>query len=136
MKKELDDQFSLPKYAETFKYRDDGRAVGNNVIETIKHYTENHYKDITLDKVAKVVHMNPNYVSTYFKEKTGENFSDYLLSIKMKKAADLLGDVRLKTYEVSQMIGYSNTKNFTRTFKKFFGVSPREYRNKRGMNDV
>ncbi len=71
--------------------------------------------------------MNPQYVSRLFKEYTGENFHVFLTRIKMEKAAQLLRDVGYLTYEVSELVGYSNPKNFTRTFKKYFGVSPRRY---------
>jgi two-component system, response regulator YesN len=46
----------------------------------------------------------------------------------MEKAARLLQDVHYLTYEVSEIVGYSNPKNFARSFKKHFGVSPREYK--------
>ena len=47
----------------------------------------------------------------------------------MKKAIKFLKDYKYKTYEVSQMVGYTNPKNFTRTFKSYYGMGPREYRN-------
>ncbi|UUZ79132.1 helix-turn-helix domain-containing protein [Paenibacillus sp. P26] len=73
--------------------------------------------------------MNPYYLSKYFKSKTGENFSDYLTRIRMNTAAEPLKDIKYKTYEVSEMVGYSGAKNFTRTFRKYFGQSPKEFRN-------
>lgn len=99
------------------------------VIAAIQAYVETNYARATLEEAAAIVHMNPHYVSKYFKDKTGENFSDYVTSVKMNKAAELLRDIRYKTYEVSEMVGYSYAKNFTRTFKRVHGVSPREYRN-------
>lgn len=98
------------------------------VVNTVKNYIANHYKDATLEEAAKLVHMNPVYLSKFFKEKTGENFSDLLLVTRMKKAAELLLDISYRTYEVSEMIGYSNPKNFTRTFKQYHGKTPKEYR--------
>jgi two-component system response regulator YesN len=76
-----------------------------------------------------LVHMNPYYISKFFKNKSGENFSDYLIRIRMNKAAELLQDYNFKIYEVSELVGYSSTKHFTRTFKKTFGKNPKEYRN-------
>ncbi|WP_020617160.1 response regulator transcription factor [Paenibacillus daejeonensis] len=99
------------------------------VIAAIQAYVESNYAKATLEEAAGIVHMNPHYVSKYFKEKTGENFSDYVTAVKMARAAELLRDIRYKTYEVSEMVGYSYAKNFTRTFKRVHGVSPREYRN-------
>lgn len=99
------------------------------IITIIKKYVEEHLKDVTLEDLTKQVHMNPDYISKFFKQKTGQNFSDYLIEVRMKKAAQLLDDVRYKTYEISDMVGYSNSFNFTRTFKNYFGMNPREYRN-------
>ena len=99
------------------------------IIYIIKKYVNEHFKDVTLEDLTKQVHMNPDYISRFFKQKTNQNFSDYLIEVRMKKAAELLDDIRYKTYEISDMVGYSNSFNFTRTFKSYYGMSPREYRN-------
>jgi two-component system response regulator YesN len=104
-------------------------GVSDKVIAIIRNYVKEHYHDASLEDAANLVYMNPYYISKYFKQKTGENFSDYVISIKMEKAAQFLMEIDLKTYEISEKIGYSNPKNFTRTFKKYFGKSPREFRN-------
>ncbi|MCY9670142.1 response regulator [Paenibacillus alginolyticus] len=104
-------------------------GVSDKVISVIKNYVKERYRDAALDGAADLVHMSPYYISKYFKQKTGENFSDYVISVKMEKAAQFLKEIDYKTYEISEMIGYSNPKNFTRTFKKYFGKSPREFRN-------
>lgn len=99
------------------------------LIAKIKRYIEQNYRDATLERVAKFVHLNQHYLSKYFKQKTGENFSDYVIRVKMEKAKEFLADPNSKTYEISEMVGYSSAKNFTRTFRKYAGKSPREYRN-------
>ncbi|UUZ79021.1 response regulator [Paenibacillus sp. P26] len=104
-------------------------SVSDKVIAVIKNYVQECYRDAALEDAAELVHMSPYYISKYFKQKTGENFSDYVISVKMQKAAQFLKEIDYKTYEISEMIGYSNPKNFTRTFKKYFGKSPREFRN-------
>lgn len=98
------------------------------VIARIKCYVEEHCDKATLEEAAKLVHMNPYYLSKYFKQKTKENFSDYLNRVKMQRAASLLESLAYKVYEVSELTGYSNAKNFTRSFKKYYGVSPKRYR--------
>lgn len=105
----------------------------DKIISIIKNYIEKNYRYVTLEDLTKQVHMNPDYISKFFKQKTGQNFSDYLIEVRMNKAAELLDDVRYKTYEISDMVGYSNSFNFTRTFKSYFGMSPREYRNKKTL---
>lgn len=97
-------------------------------ITSIKAYVNEHYQHVTLDEVSSLFHMNFYYLSKYFKKWTGQNFSEYVISVKMEQAAILLKDIHYKTYEISTSVGYDNAKNFSRTFKKHFGISPREYR--------
>lgn len=104
-------------------------AHSQQVSNILKAYVQKHYCTASLDEASRLVHMNSDYVSKFFKQHTGENFSDYVVRIRMNKAAELLGDIRYKTFEISEMVGYSYSKNFTRSFRKFYGMSPREYRN-------
>ncbi len=101
----------------------------NVIIHQIKAHVQENYKDVSLEQVSKRVHMNANYLSSLFKQKTGQNFSDYVIKTKMEMAVNLLQDVSYKTYEISEMVGYSNAKNFARTFKGYYGKTPSEYRN-------
>lgn len=113
------------------------RGMGEEslIIRKIKEYVTTNYKNASLEEVARLVHMNANYLSFFFKQKTGQNFSDYLLKTKMEMAVRLLRDVSYKTYEISEMVGYSNAKNFARTFKSYYGQTPSEYRNS-GLGSV
>jgi YesN/AraC family two-component response regulator len=100
-----------------------------SIISAIKTYINKNYAVTSLEDTAAYVHMNPNYLSRYFKQKTGENYSDYLIKIKMQKALNLMNNYELKTYHISEMVGYNNPNNFSRAFKKLFGKAPKDYRN-------
>lgn len=100
-----------------------------NIIETIEEYIKRNYADIRLEDIANILKMSPNYISSFYKEKTGQNITNYVTKIRMEKAAELLADFHYKTYEISEKVGYHNPKNFSRVFKKYYGISPREYRN-------
>lgn len=122
LKEELDHKRGLASEKEAL-------AV-ETLISKIKRYIEQNYRDATLERTARFVHLNQHYLSKYFKQKTGENFSDYVIRVKMEKAKEFLADPNCKTYEISEMVGYTSAKNFTRTFRKYAGKSPREYRNR------
>jgi YesN/AraC family two-component response regulator len=111
-------------------------VIGRNdiIINNIKSYINENYKKATLEEIGKIVYMNPDYLSKFFKDKTGERFSDYLNAVRMKKAAEFLKDFSFKTYEVSEMVGYSNSHNFTRAFKKYYDIAPSEYRHSNNTN--
>ncbi|MBU8917509.1 response regulator [Bacillus sp. FJAT-29953] len=125
IKKELDQRIPASTQTVSAKLKNDD---DDPIINKIKDYVKTNFKNATLDEAAQVVYMNPHYVSKYFKQKTNVNFSDFLFQVKMEEAAKLIKEMKYKAYEVSEMVGYSNAKNFTRAFRKYFGVSPKEYR--------
>jgi YesN/AraC family two-component response regulator len=104
-------------------------------VQAVKQYLNINYANTTLELAAQYINLSPSYLSTIFKEETGITFSDYLLAKKMENAAQMILDIEYKAYEISEKVGYSSSKNFTRAFKKYFGISPREYRNKQGRAD-
>jgi two-component system response regulator YesN len=108
----------------------DAKKGNGKLVQEVMTYVEQHYQNVSLECVAGHLYMNANYLSQLFKQRTGKTFSDFVISVKMEKAAWLLQDFRIKTYEVSEKLGYSNAKNFSRTFKQFYGITPSEYRNR------
>jgi two-component system response regulator YesN len=108
--------------------QEQGSNFNEKIIQTIKDYLEKEYRNVTLEDLAKLVHMNSDYLSKFFKKHTGMRFSEYLTQIRMAKAAQFLDQIDYKTYEISEMVGYSNSFNFTRAFKNYYGMTPRDYR--------
>ena len=103
-----------------------------SVVDIARQYIEENYdKNINMAIVANSIDMSYSYFSRVFKEESGKSFSEYLMKIRMEKAARLLDDPVRKVYEVSQNVGYTNPKSFTRAFKRYFGLSPMGYRNKK-----
>lgn len=102
------------------------------IIGEAAKYIEEHYakQGLSLQEIAKHVHMNPVYLSTLFKQEKNINFSDFLLHIRMKKAMELLRENNMKTYEVAEKVGYSSPEYFSVCFKKYTGVPPIEFKNK------
>lgn len=99
------------------------------LISEIQQFIRENYATADLPTVADAIHMSPNYVSKLFKQKTGQTFSDYLMEVKMQKAAELLRNPHYRIYEVGEMVGYRYVKNFSRAFHECFGISPRDFRN-------
>lgn len=96
--------------------------------EVILYMEENYNENINLNFVADYFSKNNTYLSTLFKEETGENFTDFLLNIRMEKAKELLRNTDIKVFKIAQQTGYMNDKYFYRVFKKHVGMSPSEYR--------
>lgn len=98
-------------------------------IELALRYMEAHIgDDITLPQMAEMFFFTPSYFSIYFKNKTGQTFSQKLKLMRMEKACELLRDTNKKVNEISKMTGYSDATYFGKVFKKYIGCSPEEYR--------
>lgn len=98
-----------------------------DLCEKIKLYvTHNLNKKITLNDLAQHLAFHPNYMSSYFKEHTGQTLSQYINEQKMAYAKQLLLDGNYKIKEVSHMIGIEDTFYFNRVFKRHFNCTPSE----------
>jgi AraC-like DNA-binding protein len=101
------------------------------VSQFVLRFVEEHLaEDISLDMVADKLNISRGYLSTYFKEKTGVNFSDYLNQLRIQKTKEMLGDLNLKINDISSRLGYQNVNSFIRMFKRYSGMTPGEYRKK------
>ncbi|HHW01235.1 MAG TPA: response regulator [Thermoanaerobacterales bacterium] len=98
-------------------------------IRTAKQYIQQNYmKPITLKEVSSVVGFNDSYFSSLFKKETGKNFMEYLLEVRMNRAKELLKETNLSIAGICEKIGYSDLKHFTKSFKKYTGLNPNEFR--------
>ena len=97
--------------------------------KALEHIESNYLEPLTLNEVSSHVHLNPNYFSKLFKEVTGENYSIYIITLRLKKAEELLKSNDYKISQIAEMVGYPNLSYFSRMFKKYLGKSPFEYRN-------
>lgn len=104
------------------------------IVDRVKKYIEESYKEASLEEAAVLVNLSPSYLSKIFKDKCGIGFSDYLVKTRMEKACELLSDIRYKGYDIAYYIGYDNPKNFSRAFKAYFGMSPKEFRNGKNLS--
>lgn len=103
------------------------KKTDNLVIDKlIQFINENFSENISLQDAAEKVFFNPAYCSRFFKKQTGENFSDYLLKVRMQHAAELLHKNK-KITEISKACGYRNSGYFTRVFKDYYNCTPSEY---------
>lgn len=87
-------------------------------------------KDLTIADAARVADMSPSYFSKCFIDEMALSFTAFLIKLRLNKALELLNNTTMKVYEISQEVGYGNYDHFAKTFKKQFGISPSEYRNR------
>lgn len=107
---------------------------GNEQIRQVLAHINSHYQEnISLEKVAKIAYMNPYYFSVYFKKNTGMNFKEYVTRVRLERAAEILGQKDIRTYELAQMTGFTDPRYFSEIFRKKYGVTPKEYRQNPGI---
>ena len=107
---------------------------GTDVAAALKNYIQNHYSDnLGLTDIAGKFHLNANYISTLFREQTGMTLCSYIEGVKMEKAKQLLQESSLSITEIALETGYSGSNYFSKVFKKYAGVSPKQYRKENEM---
>ncbi|MBA2937220.1 response regulator [Paenibacillus sp. CGMCC 1.16610] len=96
----------------------------------IMAYTKTHYSnDLSLDHLAELMDLHPNYISSLFKKVTGDTFVNYLNAFRIKEAQKLLRlQRRLSVNAIGKMVGFENKHYFTKVFKKYTGITPGAYR--------
>ncbi|MFD0616130.1 response regulator [Paenibacillus sp. GCM10027629] len=99
------------------------------VQKTMRIIHEQFQEGITLEEVASSLRITPEYLSGLFTKEVKSNFSAYVKNYRIKQSKSLLLKPQLKIFEISQMVGYSDPKYFSRVFKEVTGLSPAEYRN-------
>lgn len=107
------------------------RTTENLLILRAAEYIEGHYQEkLTLKDIAGVLYISPNYFSELFKKTTGVNFSDYLSDVRMEASKRCLLDVRYKIGDISKLVGFSDASYFSSSFRRKYGMTPLEFRNR------
>jgi two-component system, response regulator YesN len=112
----------------------EGKKSGvRRIVDEIEAYIHHHYnEEISLNSMAEKFYISPAYLSRMFKSDKGQNFNDFLSSVRMKKAGELLQNPELKMNDISHVVGMENVNYFLRKFKDYYGCTPSEYK-KRGV---
>lgn len=92
-----------------------------------KYINDNLGLRLTLSSVAEKFSFSPNYLSQLFSKYSGESFVEYISSARVAKAKKMLARGEGHIYEIAQKLGFDNAFYFSKVFKKYEGVSPREY---------
>ncbi len=119
--------FEIYTYIASFIGKNKDESAERVIEKAMSYIDENYQYDISLEDVSNHVFLNSVYFCRYFKQKTGETFTDYLTKVRMNEAIRLIKAGQYKTYEISEKVGYKSSKYFSRVFKQYTGLSPTEY---------
>lgn len=121
-------QWINEKSRESRKHEKSARSP-EELVDELVVYIRSHLSDkLSLSELAYNVGMTPNYLNKIFKYRTGDTVNKFIINERMKLAATLLEEGRVKSYAIAESLGYDNYANFVNMFKKNYGMSPNEYR--------
>ena len=101
---------------------------GGNLLADVQNYMDMHFCEaLTLSELAAAVHVSPGYLSRFFRQKTGRTVMETIAGKKIEYARQLLDEGNLKVFEVAQRVGFEDTTYFSHVFKKYTGMSAKEY---------
>ena len=101
--------------------------------EVYSYVRENITRDVTPQQIAEHMHFSSEYFSKKFRRETGTGIKEYILEEKFNYAKNCLKNTDMPVSDIAASIGYSNLSHFTYMFRKRTGLSPTEYRRKKGQ---
>ena len=118
---------------ECMKHIEHGRVKYNKnelLIQSITAYIQESFQtpDLNVQSVAERFDYTPDYLSRLFKQQTGISMQEWIIDVRLKKAAELLQNSDLTIWQIADRSGYDNIQHFVRLFKKRNGVTPTEFR--------
>ena len=100
----------------------------DSYVEYAVNFFRVNYATATVSAVAKNIGIHRSYLTTIFKKKTGVSPQEYLLQCRMRRACILLSSTNNPIQAIAHNVGYDNPFTFSKIFKSYYGISPREYR--------
>lgn len=122
------ERYFLDKFLKTKQVLLEENSRYDPVIRTLFQYIDKHYAEkLSLDKLAARVGLSRIYVCKKFKHDVGVNLSDYIETLRIEKAKQLLKQGLYRVNEVAPMVGFQNEKYFSKVFHRSVGMTPTEF---------
>lgn len=95
----------------------------------VKEYiAENYMKNISFTELAERIHISRTHLSALFNKEVGCSFPEYIAKYRIHKAQDVMKHTKLPLSRIAEMVGYPDYVHFSKTFKKYAGMTPQAYR--------
>lgn len=127
--------YVLRGYAENCERFTEERGDNGVPLLAVLKYIQSNYKTASLREIAERFHYEPNYLGKYIKWHTGKNYTEIIAGLRMEEAKRLLRNTEASIAEISELTGFRSGVHFTRSFKKYAGLPPSEYRKARKGTD-
>lgn len=123
--KTLFENFAQLRWLRQQKSQAPRRTLAERVAEVVQEHIAN--IGFSLDDVAAVLYISPNYLRQLFKQETGQTFTEYLTAQRMQRARMLLGNPKMRVSDAAELCGYADSRYFSVCFKKHWHMTPSEY---------
>lgn len=100
-----------------------------NIAKSVSYMENNFTENISIDELARISHLSTRHFTRLFTASYHITPGNYILSLRMQYACQLLKTTKETVSEIALQTGYGDSNYFSRQFHKFYGISPREYRN-------
>ena len=110
---------------EEVKMKSPDEKLLDRVMAAINEHLDD--SDLSVDMIAEQVGISRVHLHRKMKELTGQTPHDFIRNLRLKQAANLLANHGMNVTEVMYACGFSNSASFSTVFKKFYGMSPRDY---------
>lgn len=129
---EMDLQITLERLARRLLKKSGPMAeemveLGSSIDAIMNHIRRHYTQKITLNQLAELFHLNPNYICNLFVKHYGETFTSIITSLRMNEAVRLMQNTNKPLKAIATDCGYSNYFYFCRVFKEHYGCTPGDY---------
>ena len=106
-----------------------GRRQSGKMEKLLSYINENYEYDISIEELAEKFGVSSRYLRKCFKEETGISCSQYIASLRIEKAKEMLWSGSETVTEIAARAGFNSSQYFCRVFQQYTGMTPLEYRN-------
>lgn len=108
-----------------FQYGSEMNSMIRNICKLVLEHIDT---ELSVKIIADEMFLNQSYLSTLYKEKTGNSLVEYITMVKMERAKILLHNNNTRNYEIASKLGYKDVEYFSKLFKKYTGVTPSKFK--------
>src|SRR5699024_1197136 len=114
---------------EEFSIRNSLNKKNHKEIQVVKNFMKvNYHKNITLDDLVELVHINKFYLIRIFKQEVGMSPIDYLIHIRIDEAQKMLRNTNIAIADIAHLVGFQSPSHFSKTFRELSNMTPSQYR--------
>ena len=125
----------IEDYSRRMRLVRNSNIYSKQILRVLDYISEHLHTRIMINEAAKHLNISSAYLSRLFKAETGMAFSDYVNRKKIEEASSLLRFSEYTDLEISTLLCFSSQSYFIKIFKKYMGMTPREYKKRYRLPD-